>query len=291
MKGYGKFCGEHGFKLTTYEDESNSKGFDEMFDMRQVGQTINELRKKADMTQMELADRLDISYQAVSNWERGTSMPDISKLPELAELFGVSVDALLGNSQASDSLQVTPENEVEPLRASLDARVEEAAENGQTHEPTQTMQTEEEVDWIDAPKSKRLSELVPLAPFLGREALDKLAEQAESEVDYEGLVGLAPFLSRSVLDKLAESASGKPGILRQLQPLAPFVSREVLDRLAIDWARNGLDHNLMALAPFVSRETLDHLAELAAERGQFIHLAGLAPFLSRKTLEGLAARR
>ena len=48
------------------------------------------------MTQMELADEMNISFQAVSNWERGNSMPDISKLPELAELFGITVDELLG---------------------------------------------------------------------------------------------------------------------------------------------------------------------------------------------------
>ena len=48
------------------------------------------------MTQFELADRLGISYQAVSNWERGNSMPDIAKLPELAEIFGVTVDEILG---------------------------------------------------------------------------------------------------------------------------------------------------------------------------------------------------
>ena len=44
---------------------------------------------------MELADRMNISYQAVSNWERGNTMPDISKLPELAEIFGVSIEELL----------------------------------------------------------------------------------------------------------------------------------------------------------------------------------------------------
>lgn len=52
------------------------------------------------MTQMELADRLGISYQAVSNWERGNSMPDISKLPELAEIFEISLDELLGVKSA-----------------------------------------------------------------------------------------------------------------------------------------------------------------------------------------------
>ena len=66
-----------------------------MFDTKEIGRKISEFRKVSNMTQMELADRLNISFQAVSNWERGNSMPDISKLPELAELFGISIDELL----------------------------------------------------------------------------------------------------------------------------------------------------------------------------------------------------
>lgn len=58
-----------------------------MFDTVKIGKRIAELRKKRDMTQFEIADRLGISYQAVSNWERGNSMPDIAKLPELAEIL------------------------------------------------------------------------------------------------------------------------------------------------------------------------------------------------------------
>ena len=66
-----------------------------MFDMKQIGKKITDLRKNNNMTQMELADKLGISFQAVSNWERGNTMPDISKLPELAEIFHISVDELL----------------------------------------------------------------------------------------------------------------------------------------------------------------------------------------------------
>ena len=61
-----------------------------MFNMQKIGKKISELRKRRNMTQMELADQMGISFQAVSNWERGNSMPDISKLPELAELLSVS---------------------------------------------------------------------------------------------------------------------------------------------------------------------------------------------------------
>lgn len=45
-----------------------------MFNMKKVGRKIALLRKEKDLTQMELADRLNISYQAVSNWERGVSL-------------------------------------------------------------------------------------------------------------------------------------------------------------------------------------------------------------------------
>ena len=44
-----------------------------MFDTIRIGKRIAELRKKKDMTQFELADSMGISYQAVSNWERGVS--------------------------------------------------------------------------------------------------------------------------------------------------------------------------------------------------------------------------
>ena len=67
-----------------------------MFNMQKVGRKIAELRKTHNMTQLELADKIGISFQAISNWERGNSMPDISKLPELASLFNVTIDELLG---------------------------------------------------------------------------------------------------------------------------------------------------------------------------------------------------
>ena len=44
-----------------------------MLDMERVGVRISQLRKLAGMTQMEMADRLGISFQAISNWERGVS--------------------------------------------------------------------------------------------------------------------------------------------------------------------------------------------------------------------------
>lgn len=47
------------------------------------------------MTQMELTEKMGVSFQAVSSWERSETMPDISRLVELGNLFQISVDELL----------------------------------------------------------------------------------------------------------------------------------------------------------------------------------------------------
>ena len=60
------------------------------------GETIKTLRRDANMTQEQLAELLSISPQAVSRWETNVAMPDISLLPPLANLFGVTTDFLLG---------------------------------------------------------------------------------------------------------------------------------------------------------------------------------------------------
>ncbi|MBE6900333.1 MAG: helix-turn-helix transcriptional regulator [Ruminococcaceae bacterium] len=60
-----------------------------------LGQKICELRKGKNMTQLELANKLNITDKAVSKWERDISCPDINTFPKLAEILGVSVDELL----------------------------------------------------------------------------------------------------------------------------------------------------------------------------------------------------
>ena len=60
-----------------------------------IAKNIAELRKEAQMTQFELAEKLNYSDKAVSKWERGESVPDISVLKEIADMFSVTVDFLL----------------------------------------------------------------------------------------------------------------------------------------------------------------------------------------------------
>ena len=349
-----------------------------MFDTVKVGRIISQKRKEHNMTQMQLADALGISFQAVSNWERGNSMPDISKLPELAELFGCSIEELLGGGASAGNVEklakgegqglslgeiaevapvLTPEvldEAVESARrgetpsvACGDSSLQEGAEGKGTHgdsvrsEEAEESEEEgfdediedeiedeeggdEEIDeeaeedeeeprrfhafWKrtgrgarvhirdgknvyilgaeksgerkkDKAKSKRLKELVMLAPFLSLSRLRELVEELQGEgYTVSELVPLAPFLSEEDLDALAEIAEADGG---ELAALAPFLSQETLKRLA---ERGGVKSGqLVALAPFLSQEVLEELVLQALERGERIP-RGLYPFLSERAI-------
>lgn len=62
---------------------------------KSIGQFIAALRKTNGLTQQEVAERLNVSNKAVSRWERDECYPDLSAIPALAEMFGVTCDELL----------------------------------------------------------------------------------------------------------------------------------------------------------------------------------------------------
>ena len=62
-----------------------------------ISGNISKLRRETGLTQKELAEQLGVSFQTVSKWERGLCCPDIELLPRLADIFGTSVDILLGH--------------------------------------------------------------------------------------------------------------------------------------------------------------------------------------------------
>ena len=64
-------------------------------DVDKIGKFIIDLRKKNNLTQQNLANKLGVTYQAVSKWENGKSIPDIAILKRISEEFNVSIDELL----------------------------------------------------------------------------------------------------------------------------------------------------------------------------------------------------
>ena len=64
-------------------------------DMERIGAYIQGGRKEVGLTQAKLGERLGVSAQSVSNWERGETLPEVSLLPDLAVMLHCSVDAIL----------------------------------------------------------------------------------------------------------------------------------------------------------------------------------------------------
>ena len=64
-------------------------------DQEKIGDLIKKIRKENNLTQKELADKLGVTYQAVSKWETGKNIPDIAILKQISDEFNINIDDLL----------------------------------------------------------------------------------------------------------------------------------------------------------------------------------------------------
>lgn len=64
-------------------------------DQEKIGKFIKEIRKKNNLTQKEFADKLGVTFQAVSKWENGKNIPDIAILKDISNIFSVNIDEIL----------------------------------------------------------------------------------------------------------------------------------------------------------------------------------------------------
>ena len=252
------------------------------FDTTKVAQKIRNARIAKNMTQMNLADAMEVSYQAVSNWERGNSMPDIGRLRQLCGILDISVEELLGGGDGAKTVaKIVNRDEEDPEPVTVD----ELEEVAPLLPPKETQKLMDET--VRHEEKLNIKEIIKLAPFLDREYLDGLVDKVCEVGDIRELTGLAPFLSRRSLDKLVDRVAGTPDI-GKLTGLAPFLSREALDKLA-DRLESSDTGKLTSLAPFLSRATLDKLVDrILAEGGGVNGIIGLCPFLSRETVRKIA---
>ncbi|MBQ9460149.1 MAG: helix-turn-helix domain-containing protein [Oscillospiraceae bacterium] len=226
-----------------------------MFDVSHVSSTLKNARIKKNLTQSALADRLGVTYQAVSNWERGNSLPDISNLGNLCDILDVNLYELIGATQNAELVD-------ELLSGSCDLR--EAS----------------------------IRDVASIAPMLPPEQLMSVVEAIADEIkEMAVLVQLAPFIDSDLIEKIG--AALVPTSIGEIVALSPFVSNEMcaawIEKL--DDVRDfELDVGLLsALGPYLSREKMDQLSERVVP-DTLIVLDSVAPFLSRDALERLADR-
>ena len=99
-----------------------------------IGAQIARLRRERGMTQEQLAGRLGVTFQAVSKWENAAACPDIALLPELADLFGITLDELFGR------------------KASVTCGEEEGKEDKEENKEGESKERETSIPWEDDEK-------------------------------------------------------------------------------------------------------------------------------------------
>lgn len=83
-------------------------------------ENLRAFRKQKEFSQEYLAEKMNVSRQTISKWENGTAMPDLKKLTDLASLFDVSMDELLGTSAPDYKTSVSDNAEFENLKQAFD---------------------------------------------------------------------------------------------------------------------------------------------------------------------------
>lgn len=247
------------------------------FDMQRTGAMISRLRKEHGMTQLQLADALGVTFQAVSNWERGLSMPDISKLPELAELFGTTIDELLG--RPCPVLTEAAAGRLEKHLEITAVTVGEAAEAAPFLPPEQAEALAEHA--VNAAALDGLIGLGDLLPFMSTRQVDALLQRRLATNDYAALL---PYCSAAAIDAAVQARieSGEA-----IAAFLPFLSDGAL--VAAREARAAQGHSTAEFLPFLPTSEIDRIALAKSEGGE--GFAEYLPFMSNGALMRLLRQR
>lgn len=206
-------------------------------------------------------------------------MPDISKLPELAELFGISIDELLGKK--SELIANIIEGEGEEFPGNMLVAVDELREAAPILQPVQNEKIVE-----DAKQEFELGDMIDLLPFINQDTINKLAYRAAEKGRYDDIEDAAPFLEQKVIVDTAKKmiADGK-----NIENIAPFIVKNNMGELAgMIYEKSGLA-GVEDILPFIPGEVLQEIAEREYVRGGH-DFDVIAPFLDQKYLNEIAIR-
>ncbi|MBR3975887.1 MAG: helix-turn-helix transcriptional regulator [Clostridia bacterium] len=87
------------------------------------GETIYTLRMQNNLSQGELADKLEVSRQSVSKWENNMAVPELDKIIRMSEIFGVTVDSLVKGEEYTKQEIVQPQTVVQVVKEPMEKRV------------------------------------------------------------------------------------------------------------------------------------------------------------------------
>jgi transcriptional regulator with XRE-family HTH domain len=256
-----------------------------MFNMVNIGRKIAQLRKIKNLTQMEMADMLGISFQAISNWERGETMPDISKLPEIAKIFDVSIDEILDNEKGTQIVKSITEEKTKEYLNQNHVSFEEFLNIAPL---LRTEQSDEVFENLNEKLS--LNDICSIAPFVSNELIDECARKTFEAEGMESLCCIAPYISSNLIDELAIKAFDLNG-LNALVAMAPFISANIITASARKSYETAGINSLTSICPFIDVNVLNELALEAIRKKGFNEIVSIAPFIDENIINNFVKER
>ncbi|MBQ3099863.1 MAG: helix-turn-helix transcriptional regulator [Clostridia bacterium] len=181
-----------------------------MFDIKKFGAFLSKLRKNVDMTQSELADKLNLTRQAISRYELGESFPDISILISIADIFNITIDELIKNGEATRA----------------ESKILSDLISGKSDT-----------------KPQNINDVINLVPFIKPSILEKLFVHFQNqEIDISNIVSLSEYLNHKSILKMLENANFETinsELLARLVPMLDIESKNIIFKKIlerkIDW--------------------------------------------------------
>ena len=219
-----------------------------MFDQQRIGANIMRARKAKGYTQMTLADALGVSFQAVSNWERGQTCPDIANLSQLSQVLDISIDELLGNKRAAEITKEIAEYKTPVLEQEELVQVA-------------PLLSEEQADRAAKESDLDFDALKALAPYLSEDIMGEAVTTIYRQTgNLTAAIDLLCYVNEDALLPLAHEIA-KRDALKGLKALSPYLDWNDMTDLLIDFSSKGNTDGLADLFIYLDSDLAGIIAK------------------------------
>lgn len=227
-----------------------------------IGKTIATLRKERNMTQSEVADKLGVSYQAVSKWERDESLPDITLLPSIADLFGITIDQLLRGGLNMNDQEIVHAKEI----------VEEVSNEKLNYEITEYVNQQFEEGYTNGN--------IPTTEDLGNK-ISEFVNRTITQSFTNAFEGLMPFMKPNKIKKMVKDY--KADFKSFSKNAYEYLDDESMNQLfdSIDYVDEEVYEKIVGIIAICDSSVRDKMVELLCNSDlEDLELADIMPFIN-----------
>lgn len=204
--------------MIIYKNKQKTKEGGKLIDTVAVGGSLKNLRKQKNLTQTQLADKIGITPQAISKWERGESFPDISLWPLLSDIYETTIDLMLAPNNITSvikNINIVSESIIKQMKEEINLDLFVYLNEIQKMDMINyllglkdyekyiyeiiphTTPNHRETIVIEILKKGHYYKLEEIAPYIPKPLFDEIIKFLLSKKEFEILENLEPFLTKT----------------------------------------------------------------------------------------------